>query len=236
MTFFFKPVKGVNRLQNIVEQIQDAIFTNRLTVGQKLPSERKLQKIFQTSRPTIREAIRVVEDRGLVRTQLGRNGGIQIKSKTCDTLSETFALVIRSKNFSINDLVEFREKLEGEIVRTAVNRSNDLDINYLKQLIEKAKNYSSKNKKSIQNFIAIDTKFHLKLAMITGNTLFVNVLSTLFNLNRYDEKFFNLKNKLMEENLQDLSNMLIAFSNRRPDDAKKIAIDHIQKFKPSYER
>ncbi len=60
----FRPATGVRVYQDIVEQIQDAIFSGQLKVGQKLPSERELQKILQASRPTVREAIRVIEDRG----------------------------------------------------------------------------------------------------------------------------------------------------------------------------
>ncbi|MCP4551847.1 MAG: FadR family transcriptional regulator, partial [Bacteroidetes bacterium] len=140
----FKPAKGIKLFQDIVEQIQDAIFTNRLIAGQKLPSERKLEKMFQASRPTIREAIRVIEDRGLIHTRIGKKGGIIVNSKTNNLLFDNFYLLIRSQNFSINDLAEFREKIEGEVVQTAAEKFNDLDIHQLKKVLEDVKKYSSR--------------------------------------------------------------------------------------------
>ncbi len=234
MNLPFRPATGVRVYQDIVEQIQDAIFSGQLKVGQKLPSERELQKILQASRPTVREAIRVIEDRGLIQIKLGRDGGVFIKSDKIETLSDNFDLLIRSEKFSLDHLAEFREKLEGEIVQIAASKSNDSDINQLEELITDAKICSSRAKRSIRKFIEIDTRFHLKLSMITGNTIYIYMLNSIYNLNSYFGRFFKIKDDLMEENLQDLIDIVNAVSDRRSSEAKKMSINHIRKFNQNY--
>ncbi len=230
----FKPAKAGKLFQDIIEQIQDAIFTKKLIAGQKLPSERKLEKMFQASRPTIREAIRVIEDRGLIHIELGKKGGIIVNSKTNSILFNNFFLLIRSQNFSINDLAEFREKIEGEVVQTAAQKFSDLDIYQLKKILENVKKYSSRKSQSITKFIEADTKFHLKLCMIADNPIYDQLLNAIYKSNEYYKRFFILKSDVMEENLQDLIDIFFAFSNRQSQIAKKLSENHIRKFNLNY--
>ncbi len=234
MNLPFRPAKRVRVFQDIAEQIQDAIFSGQFVVGQKLPSERDLQKILKASRPAVREALRVIENRGLIQIKLGRDGGIFVKSNKIDTLSDSFDILIRSQNFSLDHLAEFREQLEGEIVQIAVNKSNDSDINQLEKLIAEAKECSSRTKKSIQKFIEADTRFHLKLSMIAGNPLYIYMLNAIYNMNSYFERFFKVKNSIIDENLQDLTDIMDAVTDRQPGKAKIISINHIRKFNLNY--
>ncbi len=70
---------NVRIFKAVIDQIQDMILTGQLNANQKLPSERELQKMMQVSRGTIREALRVLEDRELIEIKAGRKGGIFVK-------------------------------------------------------------------------------------------------------------------------------------------------------------
>ncbi|MCP4550795.1 MAG: FCD domain-containing protein, partial [Bacteroidetes bacterium] len=86
---------------------------------------------------------------------------------------------------SINDLAEFREKIEGEVVQTAAEKFNDLDIHQLKKVLEDVKKYSSRKSQSIKKFIESDTKFHLRLCMIAGNPIYNQILNAIYKSNGY---------------------------------------------------
>lgn len=230
----FRPAKGGRLFHDIIDQIQDAIFTARLVPGQKLPSERKLQKIFRVSRPTIREAVRVVEARGLIHTQLGKNGGIIVNSNANNFLFDNFYLLIRSHLFSINDLAEFREKIEGDVVQSAAKKFNDPDLHQLKKILEDVKKYAAGKGKSIKQFIEADTTFHLKLCSIAGNPLYDQLLNAIYRSKNYYKRFYILKNEVIEENIQDLTDIFFAFSNGRSTDAKRLSKQHIRKFNLNY--
>lgn len=61
--------------EDVVEQIRASIVTGTLPVGERLPSERELAEMFGVSRPTLREALRVLEAVGLLDIRLGAQGG-----------------------------------------------------------------------------------------------------------------------------------------------------------------
>ena len=68
----FRPVRAVHAYERIVEQIEDAIFHGRIAPDDRLPSERELMREFQVGRSTVREALRVLQSKGLVRSPAGR--------------------------------------------------------------------------------------------------------------------------------------------------------------------
>ena len=71
----FRAAKQSRIFQDIVDQIQEAILDGRFKAGDMLPSERELKEMFQTSRGTLREALRVLEQKGLIEIKLGVGGG-----------------------------------------------------------------------------------------------------------------------------------------------------------------
>ena len=66
MTQLFRVARQNRIFRDVVEQIQEAIIQGRLKVGDRLPAERELKEMLQTSRGTLREALRVLEQKGLI--------------------------------------------------------------------------------------------------------------------------------------------------------------------------
>ena len=89
----FRTARQNRVYQDIVEQIQDAILNGQLKVGDMLPPERELKEVFQTSRGTLREALRVLEERGLIEIKLGTGGGAVVKAVSSDRVAESLDLL-----------------------------------------------------------------------------------------------------------------------------------------------
>jgi len=115
----FQAAKQTKVFQDVVEQIQEAIFDGRLETGQTLPAERELKGIFNISRGTLREALRVLEQKGLIEIKLGVGGGSIVKAVDIEQISESLGLLIRSQKVSLNHLAQFREDVESTIAAHA---------------------------------------------------------------------------------------------------------------------
>ena len=127
----FRVAKQNRIFQDVVDQIQEAIIDGKLKVGDRLPSERELKDTLQTSRSTLREALRVLEQKGLIEIKLGTGGGAVVKAVTTDQVTESLDLLIRSQKVSLTHLAEFRESIEGDVVAIAARRAGSKDIKRL---------------------------------------------------------------------------------------------------------
>ena len=76
----FTPVRTRRTFEEAAEQIADKVRIGQLRVGDKLPGERALATQMQISRPTVREAVRVLADAGVLSVRPGPNGGTSVAS------------------------------------------------------------------------------------------------------------------------------------------------------------
>ena len=110
----FRKTQHNRVFQDLVDQIQEAIVDGRLKPGDKLPPQRELVDMFQTSRASIREALRVLEQKGLIEVKLGVSGGAVIKAAGTDSITDGLTLLLQQQHVSPDHLAEFRESIEGD--------------------------------------------------------------------------------------------------------------------------
>ncbi len=217
--------------QDIIDQVQEAILEGKLKAGDKLPPERKLKDVFQTSRGTLREALRVLEQKGLITIKTGTAGGAIVKKITNHKLSESLDLLIRSQKVSLEDLSQFRKDVEGMVTRLAAKKAGKEDIESLKNILAKEEMYVKKGISEWDNFISTDNDFHMALAQIAGNQVYESVLQTVHeNIDRYYNKFLTKEQSMMEENFRDMCNITMAIEKGNPDKAQSLARDHVKRF------
>jgi DNA-binding FadR family transcriptional regulator len=227
----FQTAKQTKVFQDVVEQIQQAILDGRLKTGDILPAERELKAMFNISRGTLREALRVLEQKGLIEIKLGIGGGSVVKAVDTEQISESLGLLIRSQKVSLNHLAEFREDVEGIVAAHAAVRSTQGDIRKLKQLLDQAQTCVKQGSSQRNAFIEIDKQIHMRLADITGNPIYTSVLHSIHdNIHRYYDKFLSMENRELQENYQDLCDLIQAVENGNVDLARKIAQSHVKRF------
>lgn len=227
----FQTAKQTKVFQDVVEQIQQAILDGRLKTGDILPAERELKAMFNISRGTLREALRVLEQKGLIEIKLGIGGGSVVKAVDTEQISESLGLLIRSQKVSLNHLAEFREDVEGIVAAHAAVRSTQGDIQKLKLLLDQAQTCFKQGSSQRNAFIEIDKQIHMRLADITGNPIYTSVLHSIHdNIHRYYDKFLSMENRELQENYQDLCDLIQAVENGNVDLARKIAQRHVKRF------
>jgi DNA-binding FadR family transcriptional regulator len=227
----FRQAKQSRVFEDVIDQIQDAILKRELKIGDKLPAERELKEMFKTSRGTLREALRVLEQKGLITIKTGTNGGAIVTGVTTEQVSKSLALLLRYEKASLRDLAEFREGVEGMVTGLAAERATKADIQSLRKLLAEARMHLEKGVTHWDDFIGVDNKLHMALARIAGNPVYQTVLQTVHdNINQYYDRYLPKKEKHLRENYQDLCEIVKAVESHQAAEARLIAQHHVSRF------
>src|SRR5437667_10602842 len=91
----FTPIHQARASGEIVSQIERAIFAAELSPGDRLQSERELAEQVGVSRITVRDALRVLEARGLIRVKVGARGGAFVADPNTDRAPQSLSMLNR---------------------------------------------------------------------------------------------------------------------------------------------
>lgn len=169
----FEPssLNSLSAAEQIAEQLRAAMIDGSLAPGDRLPSEPELAEGFGVSRPTVREAMRILRGQGVLETSRGSKGGHFIQnpqaSDVAQTLGETFSLWFDIGDISVAEVDEAREVVERACVRLAAVRRTEDDIDELNRILESAQDESL----SLAEFLAFDVAFHRAIANAARNRL-----------------------------------------------------------------
>ena len=221
-----------NRIfQDLVGQIQEAILDGRLQPGDKLPSQRELVAMFQTSRASIREALRVLEQKGLIEVKLGVSGGAVVKHAGTEPITESLKLLLQQNRVSLEHLAAFRESIEGDVAACAACQAGPAEIRRLEAILTQARTCLDDTDALPYDFIRTDIRLHIALAEISGNPIFVAVTKMVHEtiLGLYDR--FTLRGRdVLEENYGDLCDLVDAVRQGQSEQARRLALQHVRRF------
>jgi GntR family transcriptional regulator, transcriptional repressor for pyruvate dehydrogenase complex len=152
--------------EEVVKQVQEAIFSGELKPGNRLPPERELAEQFGLSRMSVRDALRMLESSGLVEIKVGSSGGTFIREPDFDPLRESLSSVLCSKKAHILDLVETRKIVETAIVELAAERATGEDLRAMREAIDRARTALEAGD---LNYGPHSVKFHAALTQAAKN-------------------------------------------------------------------
>ncbi len=175
----FQPVQTRRTFEEAVTQITDSIAHGELREGDRLPSERDLAAQMQISRPTLREAIRVLADAGVVAVTPGPGGGMTVASEYVPR-----ELVMRGSRMRLSEIpgvLEARRLVEPRVAQLAAARANDEDLSRLERLLVQQRELVGRGRIAAEEdrFLQLDTRFHLAIARASGNTTVISLMRTI---------------------------------------------------------
>lgn len=227
----FTQAKKNRVFQSVIEQIENAILRGELREGNKLPPERELTELFGASRGTIREALRVLEEKGLIEVKTGMSGGAVVQVVPPYKVTEGLGRLIQSQQVSMQDIAEFREGVEGLAASLAAKNAAKGEIEELKGILDRAKGYLEAGLGEWDEFIEADNEFHRLLGEFTGNKLYELVLNSVHeNISRYYDRLLDRTDEIMRENYRDLELVLQGIVEKRPEEASERIRDHVRRF------
>lgn len=123
--------------ENVAEQIRGRIATGALKPGDMLPSETSLLDEFGVARPTMREALRILESDGLITIVFGVNGGALVREPDLATLARRAGLHLQMRGVQIADLMGALRILQPGAVALAATAATPAQISLLRAQVDK---------------------------------------------------------------------------------------------------
>ena len=154
--------------ERIIKHIRDEISSRNLRPGDKLPPEADLARSLGVSRPTVREALKVLESQNVLRSSTGPTGGTFVRSLSeagvAEYLTDSITLLLDTDELTLEELWAAREAIEIRAVGAAAVRRTEQDLATMRRTIE------SDEYKDFDSYFP-DITFHRTIANASGNRL-----------------------------------------------------------------
>ena len=173
----WRPVARSSTHELVIAAIEDQIMNGTLAVGDLLPPERELAAHLQVSRAGVREAIRVLEGHGVLRSDVGsgRGAGTFVAALPSAALARFLRLHVALSNFRLQEVVEARLLLEQTSAALAAERADAAALAEMERLLA----VMDEPGVSREAFNDADTAFHVAIAEAGGNSLFSDMTGAI---------------------------------------------------------
>lgn len=170
------PVRLQAAHELVLEQIRTAILLGRYRPGDSLPPERALAEFLNVSRTTVRGAISILAEEGLVEVKRGRGGGLFVRR--INVSDSRMRALLEANRDRIREVFEFRQTVEGASAALAAQRRTPGDLKEIRKLYDAMEAMKSPhgmlptNPEDSAHFHSLDTEYHLAIARASHNPWF----------------------------------------------------------------
>ncbi len=222
----FSTIRMERVSEKVAKQIRKAISDGVFKMGDRLPSERELAEQMGVSRPSVREAIQMLELRGMLETIHG--GGSIIKNIAEQDIQKPIEMFLKEDRQRVLELTEVRAAMEAWAARkAATNRTEEELERILSYLLEMEQDFEARRIRS-----EVDFKFHTEIAAATHNTIFVHLMDSIYQLLNYSVKIHREEVFATREGQETILNhhrkVYRAIRDMDPDAGEAAMNEHLQ--------
>lgn len=227
----FTPVRQARASGEIVSQIERAIFDAELSAGDRLESERDLAARFAVSRITVRDALRVLEARGLIHVKVGASGGAFVAESNADHVAESISTMVMLRRMTLSGVAEARTVVETATSELAAQRADAAGLARIKLSVERGRGVVREQLSHTE----ASMEFHVMVAEAAGNELLTATVRAYRDLlvqtisDMRDVRSARATQKAHEEILE-------AIQAHDADAARKLMLAHLQDFEKRLRR
>jgi DNA-binding FadR family transcriptional regulator len=207
----------------IVHRIRKQIASGQLKPGSRLPAERELAQRLHTSRVSVREAYRSLEETGLVLVRRGAEGGAFISDVDHEPVRRSLSLMLHLGRTSHDELTEARLLVEPPIARLAARRASLDDVERLRGLVEKQDEAVRGRGDSRQ----YDLEFHRLVARCSKNLPMMLMINSVADLMVEAIRPIDLRRATRAKTLDFHRRILDAIARRDENAAYEIMLAHV---------
>lgn len=216
------PIARRKTYELVADRLLELIVARRLQPGDPMPVERELVDAFKVGRSSVREALRMLESRGLIRA--GGNGSFVV-SEFQSTLHESLGLLVLADEADEFELFEVRRILEGETAALAATRRLSEHLTQMADAIEEMERGLADEK----TFVDADLSFHLTVANACGNRVALHLMHAIRGQIQHAFGSAFLVPGGPERSVGQHREILDAIAAREPDEARRRMHSHIQR-------
>lgn len=174
----FQPIDQHKTADAAVEQIEELILKGVLQSGDRLPAERVLAEQMHVSRPVLRDALKTLEERGLIEAHQG--GGTFVCDLIGPIFSEAIIQLIARHPSAVSDYFEFRRGIEGQACAMAAVRAAPSDIQRLRDIISQMDAAHAEQDLDLE--CRLDAGFHHAVGEAAHNVVLLHTLRSCYRL------------------------------------------------------
>ena len=210
------------RASRIATQLIELIELQKLLPGDKLPPERQLAELLAVSRPSLREALHILQAQGIVQIKHGQGTFIQEPR-----VAQELRASLLSTTHGLNELFDAREVLEVPASKWAAEKATKEDIRLLRATLNQIDTITAIEPIDFDQLQALDAKFHLTIVGIAGNRFINQTLNVLQEVMKISmETTLRLPGR-SEISRSEHNEILAAIENGDGDLASKLTLRHI---------
>lgn len=208
----------------VTEQITEAIVSGQVRAGERLPSERDLGARFNVSRTVVREAVRSLVARGLVRVTSGR--GVEVSQIDSSNVAASLRLLVRGyEGLDYEKVNEVRTAVEIQTAGLAAMRAKPEELQRLQQLCDE--HQRSLDKGDFAAAGELDFQFHRELTRASGNELLLAMLDSISDVLREVRHQAMAQPHVGEEGLKAHRRILKCVNSGEPEAARAAMAKHL---------
>lgn len=182
------PVRVPKAAELIAQALRRRVVLGELREGMLLPTEAELMAQFDVSRPTLREAIRLLEAEGLVRVQRGAKGGVRICLPGEDSAARALGFLLQFRGATLAEVLEARTIIEPRLAAELAARAGAEDIAALRDHVALEREAVA----DFERFGHATAEFHRILVQRAGNIALAVIVSMLDDIFlRHVERFLS---------------------------------------------
>ena len=164
------PLQRHNLADAVVSKLQQQLSLGEYQPGQKLPSEPELMEQFGVGRSTIREAIRILANTGVLKVRQGSGTYVELQNGIAEPLPQ------RLRRAGAEELNEVRQLLEMKVAEKAALHRSKKDIEKMKALLQQRKMAARAG--DTAEAIRADVQFHVAIAAASRNDILADLYRT----------------------------------------------------------
>lgn len=223
----FQPVTPEKLSTSVTRQIEKLILQGILRPGERLPSERELSERLNVSRPSLRESIADLSERGLLVSRAG--AGVFVADVLGSAFSDALIQLFANHDEAVFDYLSFRKDMEGLAAERAARLASDTDLKVINTVYERME--AAHKKRNPADEAALDAEFHLSIIEASHNVIMLHMMRSMYQLLR-EGVFYN--RQIMFRQRTTRATLLgqhrainDALQAREPEAARKAVVDHL---------
>jgi DNA-binding FadR family transcriptional regulator len=170
----------------VAVQLRRQIVLGQLKEGDQLPSESVLMEEFGVSRPTLREAFRILEAEGAITVRRGVRGGARVQVPDIDVAARHVGLLLQYRGALLSDVYEIRAVLEPAAARMAARRRTSADLARLQEALDRQRESADDPGGSF----AADADFHRLIVELSGSETLQILAGMVTNIIREGDRAY----------------------------------------------